>query len=173
MSEGIVTCRKNRTIFYRFFTLFAVVFAIALSALALPFALGEKASAEDASTFNHTGATELSTAFSELPSGSYYMTDDIVLPSSVDIGSSSTVNFCLHGHTLTATNRYAFEIYYGSTLNLYDCGGVDHTEGKITVKGIRVWGGTFNMYGGTIRDVDSNYGSGGGVVIANSGVCLL
>ena len=81
------------------------------------------------------------------------------------IGSGTTVDICLNGHTLDLGGKYIY-IRDGATLNIYDCAG---GGGKITggkgrdhkgMKGgaIYVQGSTLNIYGGTIEGNEAEWG---------------
>ena len=120
-----------------------------------------------------------------LPSGNYYLTEDITLAggtvgqdetvgSEIYIGGyNANVNLCLNGHTLSATNANSAVISVKETqkLTMCDCEGGGKLQtaanGNIVVQ---AYGdsdnnrkGTFTMYGGTIS------GARFGVWATNSG----
>ena len=120
-----------------------------------------------------------------LPSGNYYLTEDITLAggtvgqdeivgSEIYIGGyNANVNLCLNGHTLSATNANSAVISIKETqkLTMCDCEGGGKLQtaanGNIVVQ---AYGdsdnnrkGTFTMYGGTIS------GARFGVWATNSG----
>ena len=126
--------------------------------------------------------------------GSYYLTADVTISSTWNVPSGTT-NLCLNGHGICKTGSGSvITVGSGATLNLYDCGTATHyfnvyspegratdvndtsgaknfTGGYITGGntnvggGVRVEGGTFTMYGGTIlgNRADGNPNRCGGV----------
>ena len=88
------------------------------------------------------------------------------------------MTLCLNGHSITLVkndNPSVIELNSG-LFTLCDCSGgkgkITHgykTDSKIkyTGRGVSVYGGTFNMYGGSITGNDYNY-SGGGVHVKNA-----
>ncbi len=123
--------------------------------------------------------------------GNYYLSYDVTLSSTWNVPNGET-NLCLNGHTINANGNNFSVITVGNdaTLNLYDCntstshagyvdlnglwqiGTGDGTEKTITggiitgatdIAGVKVSGGIFNMYGGTIAG--NNGGYGGGVLV--------
>ena len=117
-----------------------------------------------------------------LPTGTYYLTDDIHIDKTIRIEGDVTI--CLNGHDICVDDHvWAFDIYQqakSSTLTLTDCKeacgevkthntdrqrayGVDiHSKGTFNMYGGKISGclrgvyvnsyGTFNMYGGVISD---------------------
>ena len=97
------------------------------------------------------------TATNSLPTaaGNYYLTDNVTLSETWNAPNGET-NLCLNGKTITQTtnSKWTISIGSGSTCKLYDC----EDGGKITGKrGVSVGGGTFDMYGGSISDIRSDY----------------
>lgn len=98
-----------------------------------------------------------------LPSGDYYLYNDITLSHPLYIGqdsSAKTVNLCLNGNSITENGDVdAIILYrdYGSEVvfSLTDCkntGEITHTKGKKGC-GVYVYSNsrvTFNMYGGSV-----------------------
>ena len=92
------------------------------------------------------------------PEGTYYcyLTKEIGAPSySFTFRGAKNVVLCLNGHTITGaedSSKPVITVEEGKTFTLCDCGG----EGQIiqvsqySQGGVKVEGGTFNMYGGTI-----------------------
>ena len=162
-----MTGRKVKT---AIFCVFAVVAVLALWILTLPFASLKKAHADGASSHDevfgadHSNSQGISSLSKEISSGDYHLTDDIKLTAQVELNSAN-VRICLHGHTITAdSSSNSFRIYGDSVLAIYDCGGAGKISGG---KGVRVQGGTFNMYGGTVTGVSSFIDGG---VTVNGGV---
>ena len=125
--------------------------------------------------------------------GNYYLTDDVTLTTTVKypgkIGDDycswdvpDGVVLCLNGKNITMKNPDGMKddvdvIKVSAQFALTDCKTGD-AQGKITHatdssnskyegKGVKVLGGTFNMYGGIITGNTSNYDTGG------SGVCVV
>ena len=92
------------------------------------------------------------------PEGTYYcyLTKEIGAPSySFTFRGAKNVVLCLNGHTITGaedSSKPVITVEKGKTFTLCDCGG----EGQIiqvsqySQGGVKVEGGTFNMYGGAI-----------------------
>lgn len=92
------------------------------------------------------------------PEGTYYcyLTKEIGAPSySFTFRGAKNVVLCLNGHTITGaedSSKPVITVEKGKTFTLCDCGG----EGQIiqvsqySQGGVKVEGGTFNLYGGTI-----------------------
>ena len=92
------------------------------------------------------------------PEGTYYcyLTKEIGAPSySFTFRGAKNVVLCLNGHTITGaedSSKPVITVEEGKTFTLCDCGG----EGQIiqvsqySQGGVKVEGGTFNLYGGTI-----------------------
>lgn len=92
------------------------------------------------------------------PEGTYYcyLTKEIGAPSySFTFRGAKNVVLCLNGHTITGaedSSKPVITVEEGKTFTLCDCGG----EGQIiqvsqySQGGVKVEGGAFNMYGGTI-----------------------
>ena len=108
--------------------------------------------------------------------GYYYLTQDVEIEDSWK--PANGVTLCLNGHSITLVkydNPSVIELNSG-LFTLCDCSGgkgkITHgykTDSKIkyTGRGVSVYGGTFNMYGGSITGNDYNY-SGGGVHVKNA-----
>ena len=106
----------------------------------------------------------------------YYLTQDVEIKDTWK--PKSGVVLCLNGHSITFVNGDNYSVIEVSSGNftLCDCSGgkgkITHgykTDSKIkyTGRGVSVYGGTFNMYGGSITGNDYNY-SGGGVHVKNA-----
>lgn len=107
------------------------------------------------------------------PEGTYYcyLTKEIGAPSySFTFRGAKNVVLCLNGHTITGaedSSKPVITVEEGKTFTLCDCGG----EGQIiqvsqySQGGVKVEGGTFNMYGGAITA-----SIGGGVRVESGGV---
>ena len=92
------------------------------------------------------------------PEGTYYcyLTKEIGAPSyTFTFRGAKNVVLCLNGHTITGaedSSKPVITVEEGKTFTLCDCGG----EGQIiqvsqySQGGVKVEGGTFNLYGGTI-----------------------
>lgn len=109
------------------------------------------------------------------PEGTYYcyLTKEIGAPSySFTFRGAKNVVLCLNGHTITGaedSSKPVITVEEGKTFTLCDCGG----EGQIiqvsqySQGGVKVEGGTFNLYGGSITN--NNAGAtgckGGGVYV--------
>ena len=126
--------------------------------------------------------------------GNYYLTENVTLTTAVEYpGRISGYNYCgwavpdgvvlcLNGKNITMKNpdgvtKDVDAIKVSGQFTLTDCKTGD-AQGKITHainssntkykgKGVKVLGGTFNMYGGNITGNTSNYDTGG------SGVCVV
>jgi hypothetical protein len=107
------------------------------------------------------------TSTNSLPTdgGNYYLTNDVVLDNTWD-APNGAINLCLDGHSITAAEGkeiQLMDVENGATLNLYDkednSGSI---SGAVSVNGaILVNSGTFNMYGGTIKDnMTTDHGAG-------------
>lgn len=72
-----------------------------------------------------SGATEITSSTTTLSTGSYQLTSDVTLTSSLQItGASTTVNLYLNGHTLTGNgvDPVIRVNSSGAVLNIYDNG---------------------------------------------------
>ena len=123
--------------------------------------------------------------------GSYYLDTDVTLTSAIEYkGNISTaycgwdvpdgVVLCLNGHTISmknpedVTKKDVDVIKVTGHFTLTDCkdnkGSITHaknaSDSTYSGKGVKVLGGTFDMYGGTITGNTSAYDTGG------SGVCV-
>lgn len=171
-----MVCRKANAVFNRILALIAIIAVAALSWSALFFVSEKSAHADETDTHdevfgaNHASATALSTAVSELPSGSYYLTNDIVLTNMIELFQNEDVSICLHGHSITISGNHIFKIYSGTSLGIYDCGDAEHCGTVRGGKGIYVSGGTLNLYGGAIKEGYGGYGIGCGVTVSGNGV---
>ena len=107
------------------------------------------------------------TSTNSLPTdgGNYYLTNDVKLDNTW-YAPNSAINLCLDGHSITAAEGkeiQLMDVENGATLNLYDkednSGSI---SGAVSVNGaILVNSGTFNMYGGTIKDnMTTDHGAG-------------
>ena len=133
-------------------------------------ALTSRVATENNKTYNQlyyddTAATShynLGFEYFILPTGNYYLADDVTLSYAIRIQSGQTVNLCLNGHSITkiTDDESDFEgvitIENGGTLSLCNCkstGTITHADGKIG-RGVRCGssdgGATFNMYSGEI-----------------------
>lgn len=111
------------------------------------------------------------------PEGTYYcyLTKEIGAPSySFTFRGAKNVVLCLNGHTITGaedSSKPVITVEEGKTFTLCDCGG----EGQIiqvsqySQGGVKVEGGTFNMYGGAISgNITASIGGGVYVTPYNS-----
>jgi len=105
----------------------------------------------------------------ELPAGTYYLTDNATVGT---ISTDGDVTICLNGHTLTfasggtasATSaERGFQVGEGETLSICDCsteqtGTItsDNVSGKY-LQPVYVTKGTFNLFGGSIANVQNGY----------------
>lgn len=91
---------------------------------------------------------------STLTSGSYYLSDDLVLTDEKKLNVSGNVNICLNGHNLEANIIPGS----GAVLNICDCaGGGTITNSGGHVIAFRNDGATVNIYSGTLRtDYETN-----------------
>ncbi len=93
----------------------------------------------------------------------YYLTTDVEIDATWQPETGTVL--CLNGHKITMTNyNIAIQVSSNVTFTLTDCGAtgkITHASG-VTGSGVSVYGGTFNMYGGSITN-NSTVGSGGGV----------
>lgn len=106
-------------------------------------------------------------------SGSYYLTQDVVL-TGAQAELSGDLDLCLNGHTVTAAQgARMFFVKPGTTLSITDCG----TTGCLTGGNV-AWGsilsvdyqGVVNLYGGTVTGSGSTADSGGiGAIYLRSG----
>lgn len=121
---------------------------------------------------DHDGWTplnEVTTATQYIPSGNYYLEDDMELTKTVYYVEKGDVTICLNGHTLKTGSR-KISVYTGSTLTVTDCtdegvitGG---TNGPISVRS-----GTFILENGTISG--NKYHYGGAVFVYEEGTFIM
>ena len=103
-------------------------------------------------------------------SGKYYLTEDIVIYSTISITDSKNVTICLNGHKITASisgsNKSLFYVE-NATLNIYDCGehgtltgggGYKFDNGSAKGGAIYLRHSTLNMYGGTMTGNKAAWG---------------
>ena len=113
----------------------------------------------------------------ELPSGNYYLEEDLQIASMLIIADNATVNLCLNGHVLEYTGSdlgvsvIKIGLTPGSTsiLNVCDCSaGAEH---RFTVEDNGLWkldgNGAQSLSGGVITG-----GENGGIYLHASGVVL-
>lgn len=110
----------------------------------------------------------------ELPAGTYYLGSDITPEYSVMI--KEEVTLCLNGHTIRSIDTsHVIELGDKAIFNLTDCkqsgtadeyGELTHASGK-SGRGVYVYKGTFNMYGGSITGNKTE--RGGGVYVDTNG----
>ena len=99
--------------------------------------------------------------------GYYYLTVDVTLTSTWTFGSSTTVALDLNGRTVSI-NTGNNTIESCGIVTLTDCrGGGKITHGSQKGLGVHVYGGTFDMYGGSITGNSSQMG--GGVYVSGGG----
>ena len=141
-------------------------------------ALTSRVATENNKTYNQlyydgTAATSnynLGFEYFILPTGNYYLAEDVKLSYAIQIPANAKVNLCLNGHSITKTTSDTsnFEgvitIENGGTLSLCDCNSSGASNGKITHgtdpngtkyigRGVRCGnsgGATFIMYSGEI-----------------------
>ena len=113
-------------------------------------------------------------------SGYYYLTDNMTLTTEWEPPEGSNIVLCLNGKTITAKvgtadsasmTHNSIDLRNGVTVSMTDCVGT----GKISrstyyQRAVNVWGGTFNLYSGTITGFKADATSGGGVGIASNGI---
>ena len=134
---------------------------------------GANHSSSKAFSLSDDEIAESSSLYYYLKSGTYYLTEDLVLSKPMDLlpsyfGSDSlTVNICLNGHKISATDKF-FEVYNSSRLNIHDC-SADCSGTLFGGKGLYVMGGTLDLCGGSITDSSGGYGIGGGVTVCGGG----
>ena len=112
----------------------------------------------------------------ELPTtaGNYYLTDNVTLSSTWKPVDGTVL--CLNGHSIKADdNKIAAILVYNGIITLCDCKGDNGAYGQITHtttkygihyegSGVKVSGGVFHMYGGSITNNTAD--NGGGVYMA-------
>ena len=141
---------------------------------------------QSAQEHKHTvGDTEITfqpwDAENSLPTatGNYYLTKDVTITTAWE--PANNVNLCLNGHSITATGNFdAITVSDSAKFTLTDCqntqGIITHESGK-RGRGVHVFSGTFNMYGGNITgnivdhtalsNAADDTTAGGGVRVAN------
>lgn len=162
-----------------------IALAAAVSAaVVLIFAVKQPATAEDNTHQNHkvcvgsacTDSNHTNVEWTEwtgtttLPAeGTYYLSDDVSLSSTIELTGDLTL--CLNGHTISGSVT-KFNVTNGHTLNICDCSAGE--SGKLTGatddSAVIVNGGTFNLYGGEISENKIATGeNGGGVKVQEQG----
>ena len=110
--------------------------------------------------------------------GKYYLTNDVKLSSTWEPKTGTVL--CLNGYSIKVEGNKiaAITVNDDMTFTLCDCKGEGKTAyGQITHFaeqyrgcGVKVNGGVFNLYGGSIANNKSDYdGKGGGVYVVNDG----
>ena len=129
---------------------------------------------------NHS---EMSAVTDTLPAeaGNYYLTQNVTLTETWKPKNGTVL--CLNGYSITMkAEADAITVDRNVTFTLYDCDGSgagngkithgtdDNTNTKYTGYGVKVDGGIFNMYGGTITDntMDGTDYDGGGVYVKSN-----
>ncbi|MBQ9768056.1 MAG: InlB B-repeat-containing protein, partial [Lachnospiraceae bacterium] len=98
-----------------------------------------------------------------------YLSADVELSTTLEIGADKTLYLCLNGHKLTPADGFTDGAIYilsnSATLVLTDCGEGGGVSGfNATNSGAGVYNyGTFIMYGGAISNNTTTSGTGGGV----------
>ena len=148
---------------------------------------GDTLKIDDAAVDKKNGSAEYRGECYVLPSGDYYLGNDLTLSCPIYIGqevsldpTAKVVNLCLNGSSITADGDFDTIILYrgnskmNMTLSLTDCKGT----GKITHKagkngcGVYVCGlynAIFNMYGGAITSNKEHVSSSNNTPTATSG----
>ena len=121
---------------------------------------------------DHTSHTDVTwTGVSSLGeitgTGSYYLTDDILMSSNLNI--TGTVNLCLNGHQIYTQSGVPYgtvKIQTGAALNVCDCsedksGLITTCRGSYAIEN----SGTLNLYSGSVE----RYNTGGAAVKVNAG----
>ncbi len=99
--------------------------------------------------------------------GYYYLTADVTLKNTWTFGNKTTVALDLNGKTVSI-NASSNTIESCGNVTLTDCrGGGKITHGSKKGLGVHVYGGTFDMYGGSITGNTSQMG--GGVYVGGGG----
>lgn len=112
------------------------------------------------------------TASNSLPSkkGNYYLVGDVTLSSTWKPVDGTVL--CLNGHSIKADdNKIAAILVYNGIITLCDCKGDNGAYGQITHtitkygihyegSGVKVSGGVFHMYGGSITNNTADNGGG-------------
>ena len=116
----------------------------------------------------------------KLYGGYYYLTQDVVLNSTMILDYDYVTNLCLNGHSITS-EKMVFDIYSYRTLLITDCvgtGKVETTGAWGTIgnnKSLTVWGGNIinsNSAGSTIHAYTGNTTIAGGKVQSMDGVAI-
>ena len=109
--------------------------------------------------------------------GCYYLTQDVEIKA--PWSPANGVTLCLNGHSITLVGRDNSSVIEvrSATFTLCDCSsgskgkithGYSSSNKKYPGRGVSVYGGTFNMYGGSITGNTVQNGSGGGVYVGNA-----
>ena len=124
--------------------------------------------------------TELTEALcgSFLPSGNYYLADDLTITSAINLMDDATVTICLNGKKLTNTgeNQRVFTLNRKKTLNICDCqktgsinnaapGIIKETGGLIYMSSAD--GQIVNLFGGTLNAPTAK-AAGGAIRVGNT-----
>ena len=103
-----------------------------------------------------------------VPSGNYYLPEDLTLTSMLIVPAGRDITIDLCGHNITATSTRVS--YVAGTLTLTDCEGGATVSGNIAQNGgcIKVLnGGTLNIYGGTYTNPKKDATGGAVVAVSN------
>ena len=106
------------------------------------------------------------TATDSLPTtaDNYYLTADVEIASTWEPANGTVL--CLNGHKITMTG--SGDVIEAKNFTLTDCqtpqGEITHSSGA-TGSGVKVNGGTFNMYGGCITGNNNSDSNAGGVKV--------
>lgn len=128
-----------------------------------------------------TSTRESSTFKMFANSGHYYLAENIDLALPIEILKTQDISICLNGYELShsAKKGSVFRVC-GGTLNISDCTGEGTVKTIHTTTAPALYilnsysdateGVTVNLYGGTLKATDSNWGNKAGVVqVGNSG----
>ena len=99
-----------------------------------------------------------------VPSGNYYLPEDLSMSSMLIVPEGVNITICLNGHNITAASKRVS--YVAGTLTLTDCAGGAVVSGNIAQNGgcIKLLNGsTVNIYGGTYKNPKKD-ATGGGVI---------
>lgn len=116
---------------------------------------------------NYTGING-STAGKTVPSGNYYLPEDLKLSSMLIVPEGYNITIDLCGHDITAASTRVS--YVAGTLTFTDCEGTGTVSGNIAQNGgcIKVLnGGTLNIYGGTFTNPKKDATGGAVVAVSN------
>ena len=114
---------KNKSLFFTLILIFSILFCLSI-VFTNGFTKAEELEGDEHG--EHLGWQTLTVSGGEIESGSYYLSEDIILENNLIINGEVTL--CLNGYMLVGNGNGAVISISGGTLNLMDCNGSNNSH---------------------------------------------